>query len=92
VTAMEALDGPPEVALALVGSAAVLGFIYAMRLRVRRVLAASALAFIAAVWFWAVQRGGAPGAIAGLAFAAGLLFWLSGKVGKWAGEGGDETA
>lgn len=91
-TAMEAMDAPPEAALALVGSAAVLGFVYAMRFRVRRVLAASALAFVAAVWFWAVDRGGAPGAIAGLAFAAGLLFWLSGKVGKWAGEGTDGTA
>jgi hypothetical protein len=83
-TAMEALKGPAELALILVGGGAVLGFAYALRYRVRRVLATSALAFIAAVWFWASNRAGALGAVAGLGFAAALLFWLSGRVGEWA--------
>ena len=83
-TAMEALNGPSELALIFVGTVAVLGFAYALRYRARRILAASALAFIAAVWFWAADRAGALGAVAGLAFAAGLLFWLSGRVGTWA--------
>jgi len=83
-TAMEALKGPPELALVFVGSVAVLGFAYALRYRARRILTASALAFILAVWFWAANRAGALGAVAGLAFAATLLFWLSGRVGEWA--------
>ncbi|MDP2958983.1 MAG: hypothetical protein Q8N53_21340 [Longimicrobiales bacterium] len=86
-TAMEALNGPSELALVLVGGVAVLGFAYALRYRGRRILAASALAFIAAVWFWAADRAGALGAVAGLAFAATLLFWLSGRVGSWASKG-----
>jgi hypothetical protein len=47
-------------------------------------MAASALTFIVAVWFWAVDVGGALGAVAGLVFAAAFLFWLSGRVGSWA--------
>lgn len=82
-TAMEALDGGSELALILVGSVAVLGFAYAMEYRSRRILATSALAFILAVWFWAADRGGALGVVAGLAFAAAFLFWLSGRVGTW---------
>lgn len=83
-TAMEAMDAPSEVALVFVGGVAVLGFGYGIRYRVRRILATSAIAFIAAVWFWAADRAGALGAVAGLAFAAALLFWLSGRVGEWA--------
>lgn len=82
-TAMEALDGGSELALILVGSGAVLGFAYAMQYRSRRILATSALAFVLAVWFWAADRGGALGVVAGLAFAAAFLFWLSGRVGRW---------
>lgn len=87
-TALEALDGPEELALVMVGAAGVVGFWYATRFRVRRILSTSAIAFIAAVWYWAAERGGALGAVAGLGFAAAVLFWLSGRVGKWAG--GDE--
>jgi len=84
-TAMEAMGGGEDLALVMVGAGGVAGFAYALRYRVRGVLVTSALAFIAAVWFWAVERGGALGAVAGLAFAAGLLFWLSGRVGRWTG-------
>lgn len=87
-TAMEALDGPSEIALGLVGGVAVLGFVYALRFRTRRVLTASALAFILAVWFWAQDRAGALAAVAGLTVAAVLMFWLSGKVGTWASRKG----
>jgi hypothetical protein len=82
-TVMEAMEAPSEVALVLVGGAAVLGFGYAIERRLREILATSAVAFIAAVWIWATDRAGALGAVAGLAFAAALLFWLSGRVGEW---------
>lgn len=88
-TVMEAMKAPSEVALVSVGGAAVLGFGYAIRQRVRHILASSAFAFIAAVWIWATDRAGALGAVAGLAFAAALLFWLSGRVGAWTAKGGD---
>lgn len=86
-TVMEAMKAPSEVALALVGGAAVLGFGYAVRQRIRPILATSAFAFIAAVWIWATDRAGALGAVVGLAFAAALLFWISGRVGRWLGVG-----
>ena len=86
-TVMEAMKAPSEVALVFVGGAAVLGFGYAIENKVRRILATSAVAFIAAVWFWATDRAGALGAVAGLAFAAALLFWLSGRVGEWTSKG-----
>jgi hypothetical protein len=82
-TALEAMKGPPELALVMVGGAGVAGFAYAMRFRVRRILATSSIAFIAAVWYWAAERAGALGAVVGLGIAAALLFWMSGRVASW---------
>ena len=81
-TALEAMDGPPELPLALIGGAATVGFLYADRCRLRRVLGTSAVAFIVAVWYWAVERAGALGAVLALAVTAALLFWLSGRTGR----------
>lgn len=83
-TAMEAMDGPSELVLALVGSVAVAGFAYALRFRTRSMLFASAVAFVAAAWIWAADRGGALGVVGGLALAAAVLFSVSGRVGAWA--------
>lgn len=83
-TALEALEGPPELALALVGSAGVAGFVYADRVRIRSVMTTGALAFVAATWQWAGERAGALGAVGALALTAALLFWLS---GRWGGAG-----
>lgn len=83
-TALEALDGPAELALALVGGAGVAGFVYADRVRMRSVMTTAALAFVAATWFWASERAGALGAVGALALTAVLLFWLS---GRWGGSG-----
>jgi len=80
-TALQALDGPPELALALVSGAGILGLIYGNREGARRVLAMSALAFIAGVWYWSVERGGALGAVLALVVTAGALFWISGRSG-----------
>lgn len=90
LTALETLDGPPELALVMVAGVAVAGFAYALRYRIARILATSAITFVAAVWFWAVERGGALGAVAGLAVAAVVFFRLSGRVGRWAGEREEE--
>jgi len=85
-TAAEALEGPPELALLFVGGAGVAGFAYAVRFRVRRVLSMSALAFVAAVWYWAVDRAGALGAVLALALTAAVLFRLSGRIQSWLGD------
>ncbi len=90
-TALEALDGSPEVALVLVGGAAVAGFTYAVRYRMRRVLTASAVAFIAPTWYWAVDRGGALGAVLALGITAVALFRLSGRIQTWLGDDGAST-
>jgi hypothetical protein len=87
-TVSEAFGGPSELVLLLVGGAGVAGFLYATRFGVRRVLATSALAFIAAVWYWAVDRAGALGAVVALGVTAVLLFWISGKAGGKGSEGG----
>jgi len=50
-------------------------------------MGAAALAFIVPLWYWAVDRGGALGAVAALAATAALLFWLSGRRGRGDAEG-----
>lgn len=91
VTALEAMDGPPELVFLLVGGAAALGFTYALRFRTRAMLFASAVAFVAGAWIWAADRGGALGVVGGLALAAAVLFWVSGRVGSWGGRSGGRT-
>lgn len=81
-TALEAMQSGPEVPLALIGGMAVAGFIYADRVRIRGLMAASALSFVVAVWYWGVERAGALGAVIALAVTAALLFWLSGRIGR----------
>jgi hypothetical protein len=81
-TALEALDGPSELPLVLVGGAGVAAFAYASSMGFRSLMGAAALAFIVPLWYWAVDRAGALGAVAALATTAGLLFWLSGRTGK----------
>ena len=80
-TALEALDGPSELPLLLVGGAGVAAFVYASGKGFRSLMGAAALAFIVPLWYWAVERGGALGAVAALAATAALLFWLSGRIG-----------
>jgi hypothetical protein len=84
VTALEALDGPPELPLLLVGGAGVAAFAYAHDRRqasLRALMGAAALAFIAPIWYWGVERGGALGAVAALVVTAAVLFWMSGRIG-----------
>jgi hypothetical protein len=80
-TALEALDGPSELALLVVGGAGVAAFVYANSAGIRHLMSASALAFVVPLWYWAVDRGGALGAVAALVATAGILFWVSGRTG-----------
>lgn len=80
-TALEYLDGPPELAALLVGGVGVVAFGYGNRKGIRPVMATSALAFVAAAWFWGVERGGALGAVLALGLTAAGLFWISGRAG-----------
>jgi hypothetical protein len=81
-TALEMLDGPPELALLLVGGGGVAAFAYANTRGLRPVLGAAALAFVAGVWYWGVERGGALGAVFALTLTAAALFWISGRTGS----------
>jgi len=81
-TALEALDGPPELAVLFVGGGGVLAFLYANRRGLRQVLGSAAVAFVAAAWYWGVERGGALGAVFALALTAAALFWISGRSGS----------
>ena len=77
--AIERWRGSAELSLLAVGGVGVFGFVYAERHGIRELLGMSALAFIVALWYWAVSRAGALGAVAALAATAGALFWISGK-------------
>ncbi|MEX2465271.1 MAG: hypothetical protein WD995_00070, partial [Gemmatimonadota bacterium] len=81
-TALEALDGPPELAFLMVGGGGIAAFGYANSRGLRPVLGAAALAFVAAVWYWGVERGGALGAVLALTLTAAALFWISGRTGS----------
>lgn len=81
-TALETLNGPPELAVAMVGGMGVAAFLFANRWGLRHLLGFSALAFICALWYWGWERGGAFGAVLALVVTAGLLFWLSGRSGE----------
>jgi hypothetical protein len=80
-TALEALDGPAELPLLLVGGVGVAAFVYANGRGLRSLMGVAALAFIAPLWYWGVERGGALGAVAALAATAAILFWVSGRIG-----------
>lgn len=80
-TAFETLNGPPEMALLLVGGAGVAGFVYGDSEGIRQLMGVAAVAFVLPVWWWAVDRGGALGAIAALVGTAALLFWVSSRTG-----------
>ena len=80
-TALWTLDGGSGLALVLVGGAGVMGFLYARRFGLRELMTTSMLAFIIALWVWAVDQGGVLGAIVALAATAGILFWVSGRTG-----------
>ena len=80
-TALEALDGSAELPLLLVGGVGVGAFVYANGAGLRALMGAAALAFILPLWYWGVERGGALGAVAALAATAGILFWVSGRIG-----------
>lgn len=81
-TALEALSGPAELPLLLVGGAGVAAFLYGNRAGLRPLMGAAALAFVAPLWYWGVERGGALGAVAALVATAGILFWVSGRIGS----------
>ena len=65
-TALESMDGAPELALAMVSGAGVVGFVYAERHEMREVIASSALLFVVGLWYWAVDRGGTLGGVLAL--------------------------
>lgn len=76
-----ALDAPQEVSALLVAGAGALGMAYGIRRGAGIVLWPGALAVVLAAWYYGVERAGALGAVLALGFTAGVLFWLSRRVG-----------
>ena len=79
LTVSEGLNGTPLGAVLIVGGAGVFGFLHADHFGFEGLMAASSLAFIVPVWWWAVDAAGALGAIFALVATAALLFWASGR-------------
>lgn len=81
-TALQLLDATPEGAAALVGGTGVLGLAYAVTYGSVGVLGVSSLTLVVAAWYYGVERAGALGAVLALGFTAGLLIWLSVRMGR----------
>lgn len=81
-TVAATFDTGPLLAVFLVSGAAVLGFLHADHFGFEGLMAASSIAFIIPVWWWAVDAAGALGAVFALVASAGLLFWASGRRDK----------
>ncbi len=66
-----------------VGGAAVgaLALFYGVRQDARSVLLTGSLAIVVSVWIFGLEQGGSLGAVAALVFTAGLLFWVSTRLG-----------
>lgn len=77
----EAMNASEEVSALLVGGVGALGMTYGIRRGAASVLKASALALVVATWYYGVSRAGALGAVLALGITAGVLFWLSKRVG-----------
>lgn len=88
-TVAEPLDAGPFLAVVLVGGSGILGFLHADHFGFEGLMAASSLAFIVPVWWWAVDAAGALGAIFALVATAALLFWASGRRDRMRGSDGD---
>lgn len=92
LTVGEPLDAGPLLAVLLVSGTGIVGFLHADRHGFEGLMAASSLAFIVPVWWWAVDAAGALGAIFALVATAALLFWASGRRDRIRGAEGDEGA
>lgn len=82
MTVRETFDGGYGTVTLLVSGAAVVAFVYADRRAFSELLMASAVAFVAPIWIWAVEAAGALGGIAALVLTAVLLFWAAGRRGS----------
>ncbi|HET9949230.1 MAG TPA: hypothetical protein VFQ22_09940 [Longimicrobiales bacterium] len=80
-TALVTLDGPPELAVLLVGGAGAAAFAYGSARRLRALMGVATVAFVVALWYWGADRGGALGGVLALAATAAVLFWTSGRIG-----------
>ncbi len=89
-TVLGALSGSNAAAALVVAGVGVAGLAYGLRQGASRVAMAGCLAVLAAAWFYAAEEGRGLGAVVALAFTAGLLFWLSGRIGGAAADEEDE--
>jgi hypothetical protein len=92
-TVLGALDGPPWAAALVVAALGAATLWHALTQGIRETIAHGCLALIAAAWYFGAESAGAPGAAAALGFTALLLFWISGRLGRWpeAGAGAESS-
>lgn len=81
-TAAGPMDLPDVATAAFVAVFGVVWLWYALVSSSRPVVLAACLALTAAAWFLGIQEGGAIGAVLALVFTAGLLFWVSARMGR----------
>lgn len=86
MTGAVVLEAPDAVTALLVAGIGAAGLSYALSFGIGSMLWTSSAALMAAAWFYGVEQAGGLGAVLALGFTAGLLFWLSTRVGA----GGDD--
>jgi hypothetical protein len=79
-TILGPLDGSPWMAAAAVGALGTASLWHGLAFQVRDTVISGCLALVIAAWYLGIEAG-ALGAAVALGFTAGLLFWVSGRLG-----------
>ena len=80
-TVFDVFDGATAAGPLLLSVPGAVAFLYADRRGFHTLMRASALCFVVGLWFWAVEAGGALGAVFALLATGATLFFYSGRRG-----------
>lgn len=87
-TILGPLDGDPWMAAGAVGALGAASLWHGLAFELRETVVSGCVALVVAAWYFGIESG-ALGTVVALGFTAGLLFWVSGRVG---GPGATPTA
>ena len=79
-TILGPLDGDPWMAAGAVGALGAASLWHGLTFQLRETVVSGCVALVVAAWYFGIESG-ALGTVVALGFTAGLLFWVSGRVG-----------